>query len=106
MRGEGVPEGLAGRDLLDFGDPPRVDPKPPSERRVSIGSTAGLIHRGDRSFGLGSADDRVIDRDDERDLLMTHPSTNFDRSGSAQDHEVVLPLQRLREAADDGLIGA
>ncbi len=105
MREEDVPKGLVGRELPDFGDPPRVEPAPASERRVSIVSTAGLIHRGDRPFGLGSADYRVIDRDDERDLLMTHLSTNFDRSGFVQDHEVVLPLQRLREAADDGSIG-
>ena len=68
-------------------------------------STAGLIHRGDRPFGLGSADYRVIDRDDPRDLLMTHLSTNFDRSGFVQDHEVVFPLARLGEAAEAGSIG-
>jgi D-proline reductase (dithiol) PrdB len=68
---------------------------------VAIVSTAGLMQRGDRPFGFGAADYRIIDRDDPADLLMTHISTNFDRSGFLQDHEVVFPLQRLREMADD-----
>ena len=106
MREQDVPESVANRDLPDFGEPGWTPAPPPEARRVSIVSTAGLIHRGDRPFGLGSADYRIIDREDDRQLLMTHVSTNFDRSGFLQDHEVVFPIQRLVEAAKAGSIGS
>lgn len=106
MREQDVPEALAQRDLPDFGEPSWTPPPPRDSRRVSIVSTAGLIHRGDRPFGFGSADYRIIDREDDRDLLMTHISTNFDRSGFVQDHEVVFPIKRLEEAAASGAIGS
>lgn len=106
MREEDVPKGLAERDLPDFGEPSWAVPPPKAQQRVAIVSTAGLIHRGDRPFGLGSADYRIIDRADDRDLLMTHVSTNFDRSGFVQDHEVVFPIKRLEESAAAGTIGA
>ena len=41
-----------------------------------------------------------------RDLVMSHVSTNFDRSGFQQDINVALPIDRLRELADDGTIGS
>jgi D-proline reductase (dithiol) PrdB len=106
MRVEDVPASLSKPRVPDFGDPPWASAPPPDERQVAIVSTAGLIHRGDRPFRLGSADYRIIDRDDPRDLLITHISTNFDRSGFAQDHEVSFPLKRLQEAATTGAIAA
>jgi D-proline reductase (dithiol) PrdB len=106
MREEDVPIELAERRCPDFGDPPWVESPARNSRRVAIVSTAGLMQRGDRPFGFGSADYRIIDRLDSRDLLMTHVSTNFDRSGFLQDNEVVFPLQRLLEAAGDKEIEA
>ena len=106
MREEDVQIELAERQCPDFGDPPWVEPPARNSRRVAIVSTAGLIQRGDRPFGFGSADYRIIDRRDSRDLLMTYISTNFDRSGFLQDNEVVFPLQRLLEAAGDKEIEA
>ena len=106
MREEDVQIELAERQCPDFGDPPWVEPPARNSRRVAIVSTAGLIQRGDRPFGFGSADYRIIDRRDSRDLLMTHIATNFDRSGFLQDNEVVFPLQRLLEAAGDKEIEA
>jgi D-proline reductase (dithiol) PrdB len=41
-----------------------------------------------------------------RDLVMTHISTNFDRTGFQQDWNVVFPLDRLRELAAEGIIGS
>ena len=105
MREEDVPAGLAERECPDFGEPAWVTPPAKAERQVAIVSTAGLIRRGDRPFGFGSADYRIIDRDASADLLITHISTNFDRSGFVQDHEVVFPLQRLADAAASGEIG-
>ena len=37
---------------------------------------------------------------------MSHISTNFDRTGFQQDHNVVLPIDRLNELAADGTIGS
>ena len=78
-----------------------------SQRRVSIISTAGLHCWGDRPFEGMSGDYRVIPGDVRAgDLVMTHISTNFDRTGFQQDWTVVFPLDRLRELAREGLIGS
>ena len=37
---------------------------------------------------------------------MSHISVNFDRSGFQQDWNVVFPIDRLRELAEDGVIGS
>ena len=37
---------------------------------------------------------------------MSHISVNFDRSGFQQDFNVVFPIDRLKELADDGVIGS
>ena len=80
---------------------------PLSRRRVSIISTAGVHRRGDRPFEGMSGDYRVIPGNIEaKDLVMTHISTNFDRTGFQQDWNVVFPLDRLRELAEEGMIGS
>lgn len=104
MRASDVPDSLASRTCPDFGEPALV--APPTRRQAAIVSTAGLMHRGDTPFGFGAADYRIIDAEREDDLVMTHISTNFDRSGFVQDNEVVFPLQRLRSACERGLISA
>ena len=89
-----------------FETSPFVDAPPPSDRRVAIVSTAGLHRRDDRPFGLGSDDYRVIPGEAEaNDLVMSHVSTNFDRTGFQQDLNVLFPLDRLREMAGRGEIG-
>ena len=78
-----------------------------SKRRVAIISTAGLHRRGDRPFQGMEADYRVIAGDTPAgDLVMTHISTNFDRTGFQQDWNMVFPLDRLRELATEGIIGS
>lgn len=80
---------------------------PLRQRRVAIVSTAGLHRRGDRPFEGMAGDYRVIPAEcTARDLVMTHISTNFDRTGFQQDWNVVFPLDRLRELASDGSIGS
>ena len=78
-------------------------------RRVAIVTTAGLHVRGDRPFGSGAAgmDYRVIPGDvAARDLVMSHVSVNFDRSGFQADWNVAFPLDRLKELARDGIVGS
>ncbi|MCA1786326.1 MAG: glycine/betaine/sarcosine/D-proline family reductase selenoprotein B [Desulfobacteraceae bacterium] len=78
-----------------------------SRRRVAIISTAGLHRRDDRPFEGMTGDFRVIPHTcTAKDLVMTHVSTNFDRTGFQQDWNVVFPLDRLRELADDNTIGS
>ena len=40
------------------------------------------------------------------ELVMTHLSINFDRSGFQQDLNVIFPVDRLRELAKEGIIGS
>ncbi len=75
------------------------------EARVAIISTAGLHRRTDRAFAIGEAGYRVIPRDvDPADLVMSHISTNFDRTGFQLDINMVLPIERLEELAKEGFI--
>ncbi len=95
------------RDLPDFGPTPFVPGPPLRERRVAIVTTSGVHARGDRPFGIGAADYRVIPGDTPAgDLIMSHVSVNFDRSGFQEDLNVVFPLERLRELKADGVIGS
>jgi D-proline reductase (dithiol) PrdB len=83
---------------------------PPLElRRVAIVTTAGLHVRDDNPYEGSAAgmDYRVIPGDvDSGDLVMTHVSVNFDRSGFQSDLNVVFPLDRLKELAADKIIGS
>lgn len=98
---------LVNLECSKFEEEPWVSAIPMSQRRVAIVSTAGLQRRGDRPFDVGSADFKVISGDTlARDIVMSHISTNFDRSGFQADINVALPVDRLREMADDGKIGA
>lgn len=86
---------------------PFVEAPPAGDRRVTMISTAGLHRRGDRPFTLGSDDYRVIPADIRaNELVMSHVSTNFDRTGFQQDLNVILPIDRLREIAGRGEIGS
>jgi len=86
---------------------PWVDGPPLRERRVAMISTAGLQCRGDRPYAHDAIDYRVIPGDVlANDLVMSHISTNFDRTGFQQDYNVVFPLDRLRELVEEGVIGS
>ena len=88
---------------------PWVKGAPLAKRRVAIVSTAGLHVRGDKPFGGGSAsmDYRVIPGAvAAKDLVMSHMSVNFDRSGFQEDWNVAFPLDRLRELAVEGVLGS
>jgi D-proline reductase (dithiol) PrdB len=76
-------------------------------RRVSIISTAGLHRRGDRPFEGMTGDYRVIPGDVQAgDLVITHVSTNFDRTGFQRDWNIMFPIDRLRELAAEKIIGS
>ncbi len=106
MRAADVPEHLRELSCTELESVAAIPGPPLAQRRVALISTAGLMHRGEIPFGFGSADYRVIDRQDEAPLVMGHISTNFDRSGFAADANVVFPLDRLDELATAGEIGS
>ena len=91
-----------------FDTNPWVDGPPLHERRLAIITTAGLHMRDDRPFQLDPNDFyRVIPGDVRpNDLVMSHISSGFDRSGFQRDWNVVFPLDRLREIVRDGIIGS
>ncbi len=90
-----------------FTTAPFVSGPPLSQRKVALISTAGLHLRNDRPFGLGAADYRLIPKGAaSADLVMSHISTNFDRTGFQMDHNLVFPLERLCELEEQGFIGS
>jgi D-proline reductase (dithiol) PrdB len=91
-----------------FSTHPWVPGPPLKQRRVAIISTAGLHRRDDRPFTFDPGDYyRVIPGDIcARDLVMSHVSTNFDHSGFQQDWNVLFPVDRLKELAEEGIIGS
>ena len=99
--------------LLRFPQPsfdtqPWVVPPPVKDSRIAIITTAGLHTRQDRPFQIDPNDFyRVIPGDArDNDLVMSHMAASFDRTGFQRDWNVVFPLDRLRELADEGLIGS
>lgn len=85
---------------------PWITPPAIEDATVAIVSTAGLHRRTDAPFVLGGVDYRLIPADlDFADVVMSHVSTNFDRSAFQQDPNIWFPLDRLREMAADGEIG-
>ena len=90
-----------------FDTSPWVLGPPLAQQKVTLISTAGLHRRGDRPFGPGATDYRIIAADTPAtELVMSHISTNFDRTGFQQDWNVVFPLDRLRELAVAGEVGS
>mgnify|MGYP006090099413 CR=1 FL=1 len=99
------------RDLLSdlkghlFDDVPWTLPKPLSECRVAIVTTAGLTVDGDTDWNPGDQSFKVLPNN-PRDFTLAHYSPNFDRTGWIVDPNVVLPLDRLDEMAEAGEIGS
>lgn len=90
-----------------FDNEPFISGPALEDRRVAIVTTAGLHRRKDKNFLLQDTGYRVIPGDiDLNDIVMTHTSVNYDRTGFQQDINVVFPLDRLRELEDEGKIGS
>jgi D-proline reductase (dithiol) PrdB len=99
--------GLNNFPLLSFEGSPWAEGPPLSQRRAAIVSTAGLQRLGDETFTRESGDYRVIPKElAASDFYMSHLSTNFDRTGFQQDVNVVFPIDRVKELAEEGVIGS
>jgi D-proline reductase (dithiol) PrdB len=90
-----------------FTSTPFVPGEKLKKAKLALVSTAGLHRREDRPFGIGETGYRLIPKDVQaNELVMSHISTNFDRTGFQLDMNVVFPLDRLRELAEQGYIGS
>lgn len=82
-------------------------PKALKDCKIALISSAGLMNRHDENVRGGAAGYRSFpNTSTDRDLLINHVSVNFDRSGFAADANTVFPRERLRQLADDGIIGS
>jgi D-proline reductase (dithiol) PrdB len=91
---------------------PRFDTQPfvagpkLSARRIAIISSAALIRRGDVPFHFGTTEYRTVPAArPAADILTSHVSIAFDRSGFQRDINTIYPIDRLRELAEEGVIG-
>ena len=106
MNGDQTMRGLTGKlQAPEFPNPAFVRPKPLSESKVAIVTSAALHTPEDSAFVFDDAGYRFIERS-RRDLVLGHWSPNFDRTGVAADLNVVYPIDRLEELASAGVIGA
>lgn len=100
-------ENLLKLPMPEFGETPFVTPPELAKSRVAIVSTAGLHRRTDVTFRPGASDYRIIPGDiAAADLVMSHISVNFDRSGFAQDPNLVFPIDLLRQMEANAEIGS
>ena len=91
----------------DMRETPCISGPPLSERRVAIISTAGLGRRGEENFSAGANDYRVLPADlPPGEIVMSHISVNYDRTGFQDDVNICFPLDRLKEMAADCEIGS
>jgi D-proline reductase (dithiol) PrdB len=99
---------MEGLDCTGFeGRHPWVAGPPLNRRRIAIVSTAALNLRSDAVYQRDETSYRIIPGDvDPGEVVMSHSSVNFDRTGFQQDLNVCFPLQRLHELAGAGVIGS
>jgi len=100
-------EHLLAKPCPPFATQPWVVGPPLTKRRVAIVTTSGIHSPGDPSFHFRDAAYRVIPGDtDGHDMVMSHSSVNFDRTGFQRDINVIFPIDRLRELEAEGEIGS
>ncbi len=98
---------LLAKPCPKFEGEPWIEGPPLAERRIAIVTTAGLQLRDDAPFNFRSAEYRIIPGAVAgKDLVMSHTSVNFDRSGFQRDANVVFPIDRLREMETEGAVGS
>ncbi len=107
-RTEQIHEQLLNLDCPTFEEKHWIEGPPLNQRRVAIISTAGLHKSSDRPFTFDQGDVyRVIPGDIKaNELVISHVSANFDRTGYQQDWNIMFPLDRVNELKEQGIIGS
>jgi D-proline reductase (dithiol) PrdB len=90
---------------LELTTTPWTSPVQLSRARVAIVTTAGLRGDGQDRWNPGDLTFTVLPGRSRR-VAMVHASTNFDRAGFNADINVVYPIDRLRELAEQGVIAS
>ena len=91
---------------FDHAATPWITPRPLTESRIALITTAALHRRSDPPFRFADTGYRIIPDDiDPADLVQSHISVNFDRTHYQRDLNVVLPIDRMHELAEAGEIG-
>jgi len=94
-------------EVTPFESRPFVAGPPVARRRVAVVSSAAVHRRSDAPMLPGTAEVRALPAGlPAGEILMSHVSINYDRSGWQRDINTVYPLDRLRELAAEGAIGA
>ena len=97
---------IAGLECIPYQPESFTPAADPGDRHVALVSSAGLIVRGQRPTLANETGYRSIPADvADTDILCSHVSVNFDRSGFQQDINVMLPRDRLAELEAEGVIG-
>ena len=100
-------EYLASMRMPTFESTPCVSGPSVTKRRIALLTTAGVQRRSDKPYPFFSGEFRVIPGEVPKgELVMSHLSPNFDRSGFQQDVNVVFPLDRMKELEARGAIGS
>ncbi len=96
------------KDLSPLGGTPWVSGPALSKRRVAIITTAAIHRKDDQPFSdKTAAEYRIVPGNVQaHELVMSHLSSNFDRTGFQQDINVVFPIDRLHELAAKHVIGS
>jgi D-proline reductase (dithiol) PrdB len=98
---------LAEVECPEFKTRPWVAGPALSQRRVAILSTAGLVlRRGEPFRGRDPHYHAIPATTRPEDLLCSHISINFDRTGLQEDWNVAFPVDRLRELVAEESIGS
>lgn len=102
----GTGKAILGLECKEFDEKPWVTGPALKERKLAMISTAGFMPRGGIPFRGGDHHYKSIANDiAPNDLLISHVSINFDRSGFQQDINVMFPVDRLAELKAEGVIG-
>ena len=96
------------KDLAPLGGTPWVKGHALNKRRVALITTAGIHRKDDQPYSdRTAAEYRIIPgATPANELVMSHLSSNFDRTGFQQDVNVVFPLDRLHELKAAKVIGS
>lgn len=99
---------LLGKDMPPLGPACWVNKtKPLNQCRIALITTAGLHFRDDPAFEFADATFRPIPGEENADnLIMSHSSVNFDRTGFAEDVNLVFPIDRFNELVISKTIGS
>ncbi len=105
MSDQQVRKMLGNLEGFTFDEVPWTDPKPLSESRVAIVTTAGLTVDGNADWNAADQGFKIIPKGSDT-LTLAHYSPNFDRPGWIVDKNIAFPIDRLEEMAEQGIIGS